>query len=446
MMDEQWAKLTPEQKRAKRYERLFNLERIKFESPQAEKNYKIRLQRFVDTYQLKEPDRVPAYTYANPARLYGVDGKTIMYDYDKLIATWSKFNDEYAERLDSFTTPAMILPASLYDLIDFKLYAWPGHGLPDSALSHQFVESENMRDDEYDYLIRDPSDFYMRVYLPRVFGVFKPYQYLSGLYTLTEFPHAYFFPFMMPEFQEMWQKFQKITQELYRWVQKVGAYSAIGASKGYAGVGGMSFGKAPFDTIGDTLRGTRGIMKDMYSQPDKLLQAMDSIADMTINSVITSANAAGDLTATFPLHKGADGWMSQKQFETFYWAPLKKVIDAVVKEGIIPICFAEGSYNSRLETINQFPKGAVQWWFDLTDMTKAKKILGNRCCIQGNVPVSLLVTGTPKEVKEYCRKLIETCAPGGGFVLSPGAMTDEVTIENALAIADAAREYGVYKK
>ncbi len=117
MMDEKWAQLTPEQKRAKRYELLFNMEGIKFESPQAEKNYKIRLQRIVDTYQVKEPDRIPVFTYANPARLYGISGKTTMYDYDKLLATWSKFNDEYAEKLESFTTPAMVLPAPIYDLI-----------------------------------------------------------------------------------------------------------------------------------------------------------------------------------------------------------------------------------------------------------------------------------------------------------------------------------------
>ncbi|MBN1367137.1 MAG: hypothetical protein JW967_04355 [Dehalococcoidales bacterium] len=446
MLDEKWAQLTPEQKRAKRYDRLLNKEGINFESPLAEKNYNIRLQRILDAYQIKEPDRVPVNIYASPASVYGINGKTIMYDYDKLISAWSKFNDEYAEKLDTFTAPSMVLPASVYDLIDFKLYLWPGHGLPDSALSQQFVESVNMRDDEYDHLIRDSSDFFMRVYLPRVFGVFKPYKYSSPLFSLVEFPHAYFMPFMMPEFQEMWQKFQEISQELFRWSQKVGTYSSHGKSKGFPSVDGLGFGKAPFDTIGDTLRGTKGIMKDMYSQPGKLLQALDSVADMTINSVISSVNANEGLIATFPLHKGADGWMSQKQFDTFYWPSLKKVIDAVIKEGIIVRCFAEGSYNTRLETINQFPKGAVQWWFDLTDMAKAKKILGDRCCIQGNVPVSLLVTGTPKDVEEYCRKLIETCAPGGGYILSPGAQADEAKMENIIAMVDAVREYGVYKK
>ncbi len=86
-MDEKWVQLTPEQKRAKRYDLLFNQQGVNFVSPQAEKNYKIRLQRIVDTYQIKEPDRVPVVAYANPARLYGISGKTAMYDYDQLIAT-----------------------------------------------------------------------------------------------------------------------------------------------------------------------------------------------------------------------------------------------------------------------------------------------------------------------------------------------------------------------
>ena len=56
------------------------------------------------------------------------------------------------------------------------------------------------------------------------------------------------------------------------------------------------------------------------------------------------------------------------------------------------LLFAEGSYNSRLDTINEFPKGAVAWYFDKTDMKIAKQKFGQNCCIQGNVPTSLLLT------------------------------------------------------
>jgi len=48
--------------------------------------------------------------------------------------------------------------------------------------------------------------------------------------------------------------------------------------------------------------------------------------------------------------------MSQKQFDRFYWPPLKKLIEAFIKEGLIISIFAEGSYNSRLDSVNEFPK------------------------------------------------------------------------------------------
>jgi uroporphyrinogen-III decarboxylase len=138
--------------------------------------------------------------------------------------------------------------------------------------------------------------------------------------------------------------------------------------------------------------------------------------------------------------------MSQKQFETFYWPSLKKVMNVFINEGLIQYLFAEGSFNTRLEYVNEFPKGFVTWLFDQSDMFKAKKLLGDKCCIQGNVPSSLMVTGSPQDVKEYCRKLIEGCGKGGGYVLSAGAIAENPKLENLRAMLAAIKEYGVYRK
>jgi uroporphyrinogen-III decarboxylase len=187
-------------------------------------------------------------------------------------------------------------------------------------------------------------------------------------------------------------------------------------------------------------------MFDMFRRPDKLLEAIDVMTKVQIKSVVTSMHNGRGVSAMFPLHKGADGWMSDKQFEKFYWPSLKKTVEAFIDEGILVTLFAEGSYETRLDSVNEFPKGAVQWLFDRTNMAKAKKALGDKCCIAGNVPTSLMATGTPKQVKEYCKKLIETCAPGGGYILSCGASIDNGKAENIRAMIDAAKEYGVYKK
>jgi uroporphyrinogen-III decarboxylase len=121
------------------------------------------------------------------------------------------------------------------------------------------------------------------------------------------------------------------------------------------------------------------------------------------------------------------------------------VIDALIDEGIMASLFAEGRYNRRLEYIKDFPRGWVTWQFDQTDMADAKRIVGQTCCISGNVPSSIMLTGTAGEVKEYCRKLIETCAKGGGYILSGGASMTEAKPENLRAMMEAAKEYGIYK-
>jgi len=56
------------------------------------------------------------------------------------------------------------------------------------------------------------------------------------------------------------------------------------------------------------------------------------------------------------------------------------------------------------------------------------------------------MTGSPAEIKAYCRNLIEVCGKGGGYILSPGsAGIDRAKIENLRAMVEAAREYGVYR-
>jgi uroporphyrinogen-III decarboxylase len=441
-MEKNWADLTPEEKREKRYEWWLSAD-INFSSPEARKNYRERALRYVQAYRVEKPDRVPVTLPVGnwPAYLAGTDLKTVIHDYDKLRQAWREFYDKF--ELDSAITPGMVLPAKVYELLEYKLYSWPGHGLPPNATSIQFVEGEYMKEDEYPLLISDPSDFWMRVYIPRVFAVFEPWKSLSPFTSIIEAPAAWFMPYMRPDMQAATRRLIEVGNELSVWTKVVGEFGKWAQESGYPATR-MTFCKAPFDTIGDTLRGTKGIVRDMFKRPEQLLEAIDVVTEFTIRQTVASANATQAVSAMFPLHKGADGFMSPKQFEKFYWPSLKKVCDALLKEGIRPELFAEGSYDSRLETVNEFPKGAVGWLFDKTDMARAKKILGSTCCISGNVPSSLMVTGEPKQVKEYCRKLIEVCAPGGGFVLTGGAHVNQGNPDNLRAMTEAAKECGRY--
>jgi len=79
-----------------------------------------------------------------------------------------------------------------------------------------------------------------------------------------------------------------------------------------------------------------------------------------------------------------------------------------------------------------------------TDMSKAKEILGDSACIAGNVTAAQLYTHKPQAIKEYCRKLIEVCGKGGGYILALGSGIDKCDPANLRAIIEAADEYGWY--
>ncbi|HLB27614.1 MAG TPA: uroporphyrinogen decarboxylase family protein, partial [Dehalococcoidales bacterium] len=101
-------------------------------------------------------------------------------------------------------------------------------------------------------------------------------------------------------------------------------------------------------------------------------------------------------------------------------------------------------FTSRLEYLLDFPKGSILARLDRTDIFRAKEVLRNHLCIQGNVPSTLLQTGSVQDVKDYCKKLIDVVGKGGGFILSPRSSTDEVKPENLKAMIDFTHEYGVY--
>jgi hypothetical protein len=442
---ENWSTMTPLQKRNWRLDRFVSGGGAQFVSPAAQKAYKIRAQRMVDAYNVKEADRVPLSLPVGdlPYLLNGVNCHTYMYDIEKAVEACKKFNAQYSKELEYWATP-VTTPGNILEMMDYKLYAWPGHGLSKEAPGHQFIEGEYMKADEYQDLIRDPSDFWLRTYLPRVYGVFEPFSLFTPITDLIEIPTGQLSILGDPKIRAMFRKLAETGDEMERRMKVVGPYLGLGAANGFPNTFG-AFAFAPFDILGDTLRGTTSLMKDMYRRPDEVLKAIDVITDINIKSIISAPYTPHVFNVVFPLHKGADGWMSPKQFEKFYLPSLKKFVDALNNEGLICTLFAEGAYNTRLETVNVFPKGFVHWYFDQTDMGKAKQILGKNCCIQGNVPSSLMVTGAPEDVKAYSKKLIETCGPGGGYILSAGCNAENPKLENLRAMLAAVKEYGVYK-
>ena len=412
---------------------------IEFKNKEAEEAYKNRAKRIADAIQLKVPDRVPITPIVNffPAKYVGITVEECMYDYKKAYAAYKKTTLDF--QFDAILTPNAALPGRVLEALDYKQLRWAGHGVaPDST--YQFVEGEYMKANEYDVFLEDPSDFIIRTYLPRACGVLQPFQKLPPLIMAAQYYIGLFFmlrSLLLSSSGNAIESINKAIAEFATWAAVIVPYSKEMKELGFPSLRGGAT-QAPFDTLGDALRGTKGIMLDMYRQPDNVLRAVDKLLPSAIQMGVMGARAAGDPFVFIPLHKGAMGFMSLDQFKKFYWPTFQKLLLGLIDEGIIPVVAVEANYDDRLETIKDIPPGKAIYWFELTDMAKAKEVLGNRVCIRGNVPASLLCSAKPQEVTNYCRKLIEVAGKGGGFIMDGSiGIPDEAKIENVYAMRNA---------
>jgi len=405
----------------------------------AEQLYQERIKRVEDAIQLKVPDRVPvaiSFGYF-PAKYTGITCQDAFYDPAKWKEAAKKTVAAMAPDICNLTGQSS---GTALEALDFKQMVWPGHGLA-PQYSAQFVEGEYMKADEYDAFLEDPSDFIVRTYLPRVNGALEAFKRLPHMTTLLFTPTI---TLGMPGMDEAVAAMAKARQETMKYNAEMNLLGDDVVKMGFP-----EFTKsatfAPFDILSDRLRGMRGSMLDMYRQPDKVLKTVERLLPIILRSAISRTKHTNNPRVWIPLHRGAEGFMSAKQFETFYWPTLKALIIGLIEAGLTPCPFIEGDYTSRLQYLRELPRGKALGYFDTTDMKKAKEVLGDHMCIMGNVPSSLLQTATPQEVKDYCHKLIDDVGPGGGFILSHRSSIEEAQPENVKAMVESAEEFGIYK-
>ena len=110
---------------------------------------------------------------------------------------------------------------------------------------------------------------------------------------------------------------------------------------------------------------------------------------------------------------------------------LSKVLDGFVTMGV-----------NCLHPVEAPPMGDIE-------LAEAKRRLAGKVCIEGNLQIGELQEGTPAEIRETTRRIIEDASEGGGLILCPTASPfwptlSDRTRDNYRAFVEAAREFGVY--
>jgi hypothetical protein len=400
--------------------------------------------RITDAISLRIPDRVPIICGMGyfPAKYAGIPSSAAYYDYDAWFAAYKKtLRDFHAD----LVYPQPFTPGIALEYLDPKQTRWPGHGV-DPYKGHQSIEVESMRADDYEAYISDPSDYMFRTHLSRTSDNLVGLAALPKLSGLSGSGGAQALAVALtsPEMSRALATLRKTGRELRRWQVRTLKFNKMMVDMGFP----QYFQGAalpPFDIISHSMRGMSGTMTDMFRQPENVVRACDKILELTLERPAARPNQFGNTRIFMTNTRGSDDFMSKKQFDQFYWPTMKKLLMALIDRGATPCMFFEGNFTSRLEYLLEFPKGKILARLDTTDILRAKEVLKGHVCIQGNVPSSLLQTGTVQEVKDYCKRLIDTVGKDGGFILSPRSSTDEVKPANLKAMIDFTHEYGVYR-
>jgi uroporphyrinogen-III decarboxylase len=412
----------------------------------AAETYDRRLQRIEDAVALRVPDRVPLRLMFGfwAARQAGMTCQEAMYDAKRFSAATKaailKYRPDEAMGAHGLTSIGSVL-----EMVEFGGLMWPGRGLPPDV-PYQYLDKEYMTAEEYDEYLFDPTGFILHKYIPRLAGA------ASGFAALPDLTGVIHFQFLglpaalaRPEVARSIETLTAAGRKLHETIAEAGAFAQEMQQLGFPGMRG-GFSTAPYDRVSDFLRGSKGAMLDMFRRKDKLLEMLDKLTVSIIKCAIAETKASGGRYAMMPIHWGLDGFMSPKQFNTFFWPQLRRVLMALIEADIVPLLLWEGTCDSRLETIADVPRGKCIYWFERTDMFRAKQVLGDIVCLQGNVPMSLLCAGTPEDVDAYCRKLIEVVGKDGGFILCPATgVPESARPENVAAMSTAVRKYNPYK-
>lgn len=406
------------------------------------KDYEKRCERIRTAVQLGIPDRVPFVpTLGNVYCLeYGVTIKSAMQDNANLIPVLDSMLEECDP--DLLYTPDFF-PLQTMESLKAIHMSWPGKQ-PDFGdnFTYQVNDATYLKDNEYESFLEDPSAFLAQKVLAQKFGSLKGLEYLD-FYSLCGSTVMGFAGLGNPLLREALEKLLeagKITSAFMSGIMQVEAFCR---KKGYP-IWGNAVMQNPFDAFADNIRGLINTVMDLKTDPELLQEAVTRMADASIPQDVAMAKMMHAEYAFIPLHVGVDEFMSPDDYNTYYWPPLKRLIEELVKENITPMIFCEGNYYTRLGTLTDVPKGKVVYFFEKQDMKKAKEILGGIACIAGNLDTGLLMHGTKQSVTDETRRILDICAPGGGYMMSNSISLDNCKRENLIAWRQAVETYGNY--
>jgi hypothetical protein len=393
-----------------------------------EQLYQARMKRYVTAMRNGKPDMIPIRPFVAEftAKYAGYTCQEVTHDYEKAFAAARKCAADFD--WDAVVGNMVYVWTALTEAIGTKYYAVPGiHISADTGFQYlePSEESAFMKPDEYDQLIEDPTGFLFNVWLPRIS------RDVSAMGEKTSMRNNL--------------SFLKGGMAMLNYFNAFGTQAALLRSESgtVSAISGIL--KAPLDIIADKMRGYLGLVSDLLERPKKVMAACEALMPHLTHVALSGADPDKNVPIGFWMHRGCVPFVTMEHFENFYWPTLKPIIEEIWSHGHQVLFYAEGDWTAHLDSFAELPDGSIVYHVDKADIFETHKKIGDKFCLSGGISNTLLSFGTPDEVRQCCKKVIDEVAGDGGYVLDAEAiMQDDTNVENIRAMTDFVREHGVY--
>ncbi|MBO4819262.1 MAG: hypothetical protein J5528_03895 [Firmicutes bacterium] len=261
------------------------------------------------------------------------------------------------------------------------------------GITPEHVQLSYMKEDEYDELAQDPNAFVSEVLLPRKYPrLFEDREYAKETIRKVAENKAYALGALFMGTGQVMQEEYGITT--------------------ICNFGGVFMN--PVDVIFDYFRGFKGSLIDLRRQPEKVKAACASLRK-TFNA---HTYATPVVEFPYPCHMTHIApYMKPKQFMEIYWPYEKEWIDYISGGGGKVWIMCEGSWKNVFDAFKEVQKDSCILHLDDDDLAETKKTLGDYQILEGGLKLGSLYIKSEEEVKDEVRKVIDTGAPGEGFLL-----------------------------
>ncbi len=173
------------------------------------------------------------------------------------------------------------------------------------------------------------------------------------------------------------------------------------------------------------------IKKFIYNQPKAAHLLLDKISNAVADYLSAKIEAGADAVQIFDTWGGL---LSQNDFEEFSLRYIKKIISQINRKDEPVIVFAKGVHY-KLDKIAD--AGADVIGLDWTiNLSYARKLVGNKMALQGNLDPTVLYANK-KKIKEEAVKILESFGKGSGHIFNLGhGILPDVDPQNAKYLVD----------